>query len=521
MKKLTLLLPFILLSELIAQPPTFSEDIATIIYNKCTFCHRQGEIGPMPFTNYNEVAAWAGMVQYVTETRYMPPWQPDPAYSSFLGENYLTAGEIQLIKDWVTAGAPQGDPSLEPPLPHFPTGSLLGEPDLVLSFEEAFFHEGNDEDEYRIFVLPTGLTEDKDLAAIELRPGNTQVVHHALFAYDTTGQAQLLDANEPGYGYTAFGGFGISGVQNNQFPGYVPGQIPRFFPDGIGQKLYKNADLLVQMHYAPWSVDSWDSSSVNIFFKKDPVQRYVKNKIMHPFLGTLVNGPFLIRPDSITTFHGVWNVDTDISLLAITPHSHLLGKDWEVYAVSPAGDTTPLIKIPNWDFNWQGSYSFDHLIKVETGSVVHAFATYDNTAANPLNPNNPPQLMRWGEKTTDEMFYLPFAYVDYQPGDENIVLSDEDLGAAFTFPKHKLYNVYPNPVKDQMNIAFGLAHPEAVSMRLYDVSGKMVKGIMEEKLFPMGKHQFQTDLRALPEGNYFLQMKAGAYVSALKVMVLR
>ncbi len=521
MKKILFLLPFLLLSEGFAQSPNFSQDIAPIIYNKCSFCHRQGEIGPMPFTNYNEVAAWAGMVQYVTEIRYMPPWQPDPAYASFLGENHLSEQEIQLIRDWVIAGAPQGDPMLEPAFPSFPTGSLLGEPDLVLSFEEAYFHEGNNVDEYRIFVLPTGLTEDKDVAAMELRPGNTQIVHHALFAFDTTGQAQLLDANDPGYGYEAFGGFGVTGLRNNQYPGYVPGQIPRFFPDGIGQKMYAGSDLMVQMHYAPWQADSWDSSTVNIFFKKEPVQRYLQSHLMHPFLGTLVNGPFIIPPDTVIRFHGLWQVSTDISLVNITPHMHLLGKDWEVYAVSPTGDTTPLISIPNWDFNWQGSYSFDHLIKVLAGSEIHAFASYDNTAGNPLNPHSPPQQMRWGEKTTDEMYYLPIGYVPYQPGDENILLSDEELGALFTFPQNKLYSVYPNPVKDQVNIAFGLGSHEEVSLTLYDLNGQVVKKLEENAFFSMGKHQLQADLGDLAEGSYFLQMKAGEYVSGLKVMVLR
>jgi hypothetical protein len=520
MKKLLFFLLALQAGFLAAQSPTFSADIATLIYNKCTFCHRPGEIGPMPFTNYNEVASWASMVKHVTETRYMPPWQPDPAYSSFLGENYLTEQEIQLIKDWVTAGAPEGDPSLTPPLPSFPSGSLLGEPDLVLSFEESWFHEGNNGDTYRVFVLPTGLTETKDIAAIELRPGNNEIVHHALFGWDTTGQAQLNDANDPGYGYTAFGGFGVTGISSNRFQGYVPGQIPRNLPDGIGQQLFAGADLLVQMHYAPWPVDSWDSSSVNIFFKKEPVTRYVKSKIMHPFLGTLVNGPFVIPADSVKRFHGTWTVGSDISLLSITPHMHLLGKDWEVYAVSPQGDTTNLIKIPEWDFNWQGSYTFDQLIKVEQGSIVHAFATYDNTTDNPLNPNHPPQPMRWGENTTEEMYYLPISYVDYQPGDEDIVLSDDELGPMFSFPKNKLYRVYPNPAKDQVNIAWGLGHPEKVNLTLYDMKGQAVKTIQDEAFYPMGKHQLQAEVSDLPNGTYFLRMGAGRYTSALKIMIM-
>lgn len=141
----------------------FSEHIAPIIYENCTSCHRLGEIGPFSLTNYEQVLGWGATIRYVTEIQYMPPWKPDRAYSKFVGEKGLTAEEIQLISDWVDAGTPQGDPSLEPPLPNFPSGSQLGTPDLVLEMSEDYFIKGNNQDDYRVFVLPTGLTEDKEL----------------------------------------------------------------------------------------------------------------------------------------------------------------------------------------------------------------------------------------------------------------------------------------------------------------------------------------------------------------------
>ncbi|MEL6591990.1 MAG: hypothetical protein AAFQ68_17985, partial [Bacteroidota bacterium] len=245
---LSSLLGLLGLNMLQAQP-TFSEDIAPIIYNNCTSCHRSGEIGPFPLTNYNEVASWASMIQYVTEIGYMPPWKPDREYSSFVGESGLNEQEIQLIADWVNAGSPQGDPSLEPPLPNFPSGSQLGTPDTVLTMAEEYIIPGNNEDEYRVFVLPTGLTEDKEIAAIEFRPGNTKAVHHALIAYEINGQAAALDAQSPGYGYEAFGDFGVP-TQGN-FTGYTPGIQSVKFPEGIGSILPAGADLLIQVHYAP------------------------------------------------------------------------------------------------------------------------------------------------------------------------------------------------------------------------------------------------------------------------------
>lgn len=140
----------------------FSEHVAPIIYENCTSCHRPGEIGPFSLTNYEQVAAWGATIRYVTEIQYMPPWKPDRTYSKFVREKGLTADEIKLISDWVDAGAPQGDPALEPPLPNFPSGSQLGTPDLVLEMSEDYFIKGNNQDDYRVFVLSTGLTEDKN-----------------------------------------------------------------------------------------------------------------------------------------------------------------------------------------------------------------------------------------------------------------------------------------------------------------------------------------------------------------------
>ncbi|MEM1124480.1 MAG: cytochrome c, partial [Bacteroidota bacterium] len=148
---------------------TFSEHIAPIIYENCTSCHRPGEIAPFSLTNYEEVANWSNMIRYVTEIKYMPPWKPDRSYSRFVGESGLTDEEIELIAEWVESGSPQGNPSLEPPIPSFPSGSQLGTPDLVLKMDEVYFIEGNNTDDYRVFVLPTGLTEDKEIAAIEFR----------------------------------------------------------------------------------------------------------------------------------------------------------------------------------------------------------------------------------------------------------------------------------------------------------------------------------------------------------------
>lgn len=529
---------------------TFTKDIAPIIYHNCTPCHRPGEIGPIPFTNYNEIRNWGGMIQYVTEINYMPPWRTDRSYSTVQGERYLTPAQKQAIKDWVQAGMPQGDPNDEPPLPNFPEGSQVGEPDLVLSFAEAFHHQGNNQDQYQNFVIPTNLTEEKFLKAIELRPGNSKIVHHSLFAMDTTGNARILDSLSPGYGYDGFGGFVVDVVDN--FPGYVPGAKAILYPNSIAQKIYKGADILVQMHYAPSSIPQTDSSTINLFFadSSEVISRQVMIEVMHPFSSRVNLGePFRIPAGQVKSFHGTINVPFDISLMGIGPHMHLLGKSWEVYAVSPAGDTTNLIRIPDWHFNWQGAYFFKKFQLVEAGSVVHAIATYDNTASNPFNPNNPPQMVSWGEGTADEMYYLPFLFVPTLPGDDTVKLevplppqkpslvksqsgsgvkglADSDTATSsptntqqFYFPEDKLYPIFPNPMHGPVDIGFSLAKGGKFSMSLYSLDGKLVKDVFRERYFSMGQHKTAFQSQKFSPGVYLLSIHGGELKMTQKIVI--
>ncbi|MDB4438144.1 hypothetical protein N9195_00995 [bacterium] len=471
---------------------TFSEHISPIIYNNCTVCHREGEIGPFPLTTFEEAADSAESILVSTQERLMPPWPPDRHFSRFVGERGLTEEQHQLIADWVAAGAPQGDPSLEATIPAFPEGSLLGEPDLVLKMSEAFPIRGNNRDEYRVFVLPTGLTEDKDIVALEFRPGNPSIVHHALFAMDSSGEARRLDNEDQRPGYESFGGFGVPLRQGLSLGGWVPGATPRFYPAATGVRLPANSDLLLQVHYAPWPVTETDQSTVNLFFADKPVERQVKNRLMLPSDLVDENGDYFLIPPALAPFSGaligsgiqtllgesvtpaqiqalsrnetadtvfgdqlggtvagfldfdipagttrrfraIWKVKDDISLLNVWPHMHYLGRDWEITLERPDGSTENLIRINDWDFNWQGSYTFTKYIKVPAGSVIHASALYDNTSQNPFNPSFPPVDVGWGEKTEDEMFFLPFTYVDYQPGDELISLEGLATGDSPPF----------------------------------------------------------------------------------------
>ncbi len=409
---LLLWLPSLLFSQV-----NFSEDISPIIYNNCTECHREGGAVPMSFTSYEEVASLGSMVAFVTQSGYMPPWHSDPNYSHFIGERVLTNEEKQLISDWVAGGMVQGDPSLEASIPNFPEGSVIGVPDAVFTMEEEYLVEGNNQDDYRVFVFSTNFSEDKYLQSIEIIPGNLSAVHHVLVNIDTEGVCAALDASTPEYGYECESGFCVGNIPQLS-AGYTPGTVPPKWNNDIGLVLPAGADIAIQIHYAPSSIDEYDQTSVNLFFKEQPVEREVE-------VLTLIDTQLFVPANEIYTHYNSYTVPIDMSIISVLPHMHLIGKSWLIYAENN-GDTIPIISIPDWDFNWQTFYQPEYMLKIPEGYTLHAYATYDNTSTNPTNPNSPPQDMFWCDYTTCEMFFLPFAYVPYQEGDEDTYLGDED-----------------------------------------------------------------------------------------------
>jgi hypothetical protein len=210
-----------------AQTPTFSEHIAPIIYNNCTKCHRPGQVAPLTLMSYDDVSRHGRAIASQTQSRYMPPWKPEPGWVPYRDERRLTPDQIALIQQWVANGMPQGDPAKAPPVPQFPDGWQLGIADLILEMPAAFSVPADGPDIYRNFVLPTNLTEDKWIKAIELKPSARGVVHHSLFFSDTTGGARALDAKDGQPGFPGFGtiftvGDPLSAI-NGGLGGWVPG----------------------------------------------------------------------------------------------------------------------------------------------------------------------------------------------------------------------------------------------------------------------------------------------------------
>lgn len=238
----------------------------------------------------------------------------------------------------------------------------------------------------------------------------------------------------------------------------------------------------------------------------------------------LINGPFIIPANTVKQFHGVYKVPLNVSLVGIWPHCHMLGKDWEVYAKLPNGSQIPLIKISDWDFNWQGGYYFQKLIVIPAGSEIHAFATYDNTSDNPVNPNSPPKSITWGEGTSDEMYYLPISFVLFQPGDENVSLGNDDLAGKGILNRdiqNQLMPIYPNPSKAEINIPFVLNADQPVQLDLIDLMGQKVSNLVEKRNYMQGQHALKVKIPEIGNGVYFVMLRTNSGTLSQKLVIQR
>ena len=398
---------------------TFYKDIQPIIYEYCTPCHQPGRSGPFDLITYEDVAKRADFITYVTATRYMPPWQADPNYRSFLNERIIPDDQLAMLHDWIANGLVKGDKENgldEVPVSFGP--NPYRDPDATYTMTKPFKISGDQTEEFRFFNIPTNLPKDKYIEAIEFIPGNKRYVHHSRVMGDTTNAIRGIDGlseTDPKV-YE----FQDQPLSDEFMYGWVPGNFPIFFPPGTGKKLYANTDIILNMHYSPSSIDTTDQSSINFYFADDEVEREVFT------LGLLekhiVNQPFIIRANTKPTFKIEYTIEKDISLIAVLPHMHVLGQSFQAYVTTPDSTMIPLIKIPEWDFNWQTTYQFKKMVKIPAGSKFHAYAKYDNTMGNPLNYFIPPRDVTYGWGTTAEMMNLIIFYVNYEEGDEEMDL---------------------------------------------------------------------------------------------------
>ncbi len=395
-----------------AEAPTYHRDVAPIIQKTCQECHRPGQVAPFSLLDYAQARKRAEDIAAVTEQGTMPPWHASTTEGGpFRGARVLAERERRILADWAEAGAPEGDPKDAPPPLAWNSEWPLGPPDLILKVGEPYALGASGPDEFRVFLLPSGLTEGRWIAAADFRPGNMKVVHHILAAYDTSGNARKLDAADKAPGYASSGGGygrlpnGLPLLPAGQLWGWAPGRRPYWSPEGTARALPAGADVLLQVHYHKSGRAETDASAIGLYFARGPVDKQIRSTVVLPPRSGLLGRPRLrIAPgEAHHEVRGETTIGQDSHLLAVFPHMHLLGRDFLMTAVRPDGSRQTLIRIDDWDFNWQSPYEFLTPVALPRGTRIDMVAHFDNSPGNPRNPSQPPIEVRWGEETTDEM----------------------------------------------------------------------------------------------------------------------
>lgn len=379
-----------------AEGLTFAKDIAPILQQHCQECHRPGEGAPMSFLSYQETRPWVKAIKKAIEDRTMPPWHADPSIGEWKNDRRLDDATIAKISSWVDAGAPMGDPADLPPARQWTDGWKIGEPDMVFQMAKEDVLGPDLVDEYRYIMVPTGLTEDRWVKAVEIRPSNLTVVHHVIAFIQTLG-----------------------GGEQGFLGGYAPGLQPSVEPEGYGLLLPKGAILVLQMHYnKEKGVEARERTTIGVKFCDEPVIKQSRT-------GAIGNEDFVIPPNAENfPVDATFKAPVDVNVSWITPHMHLRGKSMKVWAKYPDGREEDLLFVPRWDFNWQTFYVPAKPLAIPAGTVLHARAIYDNSANNPHNPD-PNSEVRFGLPTYAEMM---FAFIGYSHDNEN--LNARDPGAV-------------------------------------------------------------------------------------------
>ncbi|MEP7305414.1 MAG: tetratricopeptide repeat protein [Acidobacteriota bacterium] len=381
------------------QPPvTFSDAVAPIVFKTCAPCHRPEGVAPFSLLSYQDVKQRAGAIVQATRDRVMPPWKPEPGYGQFADERRLTDEQIATLRAWFEGGAVEGDPARVPAPPSWSGEWALGKPDLVLQ-TPSYTLRATGEDVYRNFVLPIAGGPPRYVRAWQFLAGNSRVVHHATMQLDPSAASRRLDAQDPEPGYEGLIPHSV-GSPEGFFLGWLPGHTPYVAPEGMAWPLIAPIDLVMMLHLRPGGQQEQVQASLGLYFSDRPPR-------LNPLLVRLTRQHMDIPAgERRYVVTDSFALTADVDVYTVQPHAHHLATEVKSYATLPDGTRKWLIYIRHWDFEWQGVFRYARPEFLPAGTTISMEYTYDNSAANPHNPQRPPHRVTYGEKTSDEMAEL-------------------------------------------------------------------------------------------------------------------
>lgn len=410
---------------------TFAEPIASVIFDHCSICHRPGQAGPFSLLSYADVSQRAETIQAVIRDNYMPPWKPIHTGLNFSNDRRLSELEKKQLDVWITAGCPEGDKTKTPKAPEFPDGWSLGAPDLVVQMDRPFQIPADGPDLYRSFVFPVGLPEDKWIKAIEVRPTARGAVHHALFFLDIDGAAKEQKSADGQPGFAGMNFLKSRGNALERMPeslarglgGYVPGATPNRLPGDLARYLPKGSDIVMQTHFHPTGKMEIEQAQLGLYFAdKAPKQLLVP--IQLPPLFGMGAGIEIDAGDANYLLHDEFVLPIDIVGFEIGGHAHYICRKMTMIATPPLGNPIELLRIDDWDLDWQDQYLFESPVPLAKGTKIKVDIIYDNSAQNPENPFSPPRPISWGRQSTDEMGSITMLAIAKNESEREILEQD-------------------------------------------------------------------------------------------------
>ena len=489
---------------------TFTKDIAPIVFSKCSFCHRPGQAAPFSLLTYREVKAKEKGIQEVIASGFMPPWLPEPGFGHFAGDRSLTPEQRGLIQQWLAEGASEGRTEDLPELPPWPSEWQLGPPDLVVTLPSAYTLPAEGKDIYRNFVVPIPLLENRFVRAVEFRPGNPRVVHHAFVEFDASRQSRYLTGTSQPPGFDGMDLPPSVHMPMGQMLGWQPGKPAMESPEGLSWLLEKRSDLVLQLHLHPSGKPEAVQPSVGFYF----TDRAPSNT---PFLLKLARYTIDIPAgEKDYRIQNNYVLPVDVDLMRINPHTHYLGKRIEGWAILPDGSRKELLLIRNWDFNWQGDYKYEEPVSLPKGTTLHMQISFDNSDGNIQNPNQPPQRVRYGLQTTDEMGELWFQVLPRHRNDLAILSKDFFVKATRDSVESLLLKLQSDPQDALAHaklgsalFALGQVQPAVEHLRTaaqLDPANPAARGqlgsiYLRQNLLPQAEAEFQAVVRVNRQDN--------------------
>ena len=405
--------------------PTFTKDVAPILYENCVSCHRAGEIGPMPLIAYQEVRPWAKAIKTQVTTRVMPPWGADPQHGRFRNDRSLSDAEIATIASWVDAGAPKGNDADLPAVPSFTSGWSGGQPDVVVEMPVDFDIPAEGQVDVTDFYVKAPFTQDAFIKALEVRPGVPEAVHHAgVYVVEklppgaTLVNGRILSADGKAMSRRdiarANGQTGRD--ENDKLLSFVPGRGYEHYQLKAGQRIKAGSYINFYMHYQPTGKAEKDRTKIGLYLGK-PGE--VTHQIYHSLdaagpTSYIVDGKQLnLKSDDdlppIPPYVDDWKVVSvhaitePVTLHGMTPHLHFRGKSMKYTLVLPDGREEILLNVPKYDFNWQVYYELETPKAIPAGCKIVVTTLFDNSLKNPYNPA-PQNSVYWSDQSWDEMY---------------------------------------------------------------------------------------------------------------------